>query len=170
VGTGLDLPLEQVLVGDRVALMRRVPPASVHAIFADSPYNLQLKDDLRRPDDSLVDGVDEAWDRFDGLPAYDALTREWLAEARRVLRKDGTQERHDLGHRQLPQRLPPRHRAAGPWLLDPERRRLAQGEPDAELPRPALHQRAPSTAVSDSTQNPYSFNGLVEPAMCSLSR
>jgi modification methylase len=90
VGTGLDLPLDQVLVGDAVEWMRRLPPASVHAIFADPPYNLQLKRDLRRPDDSLVDGVDEAWDRFESLPAYDAFTREWLTEARRVLRKDGT--------------------------------------------------------------------------------
>ncbi|MCO6416505.1 site-specific DNA-methyltransferase [Siccirubricoccus sp. KC 17139] len=90
VGTGLDLPLDKVLVGDCIALMRQLPPASVHAIFADPPYNLQLKGDLRRPDDSLVDGVDEAWDRFDDLAAYDAFTHEWLTEARRVLRKDGT--------------------------------------------------------------------------------
>src|SRR3954447_25145761 len=90
VGTGLDLPLDQIMVGDCIELMRRLPPASVHAIFADPPYNLQLKGDLRRPDDSLVDGVDDEWDRFDGLPAYDAFTRAWLTEARRVLRKDGT--------------------------------------------------------------------------------
>ena len=90
VGTGLDLPLDQVMVGDCIDLMRRLPPASVHAIFADPPYNLQLKGDLRRPDDSLVDGVDDAWDRFDDLPTYDAFTRAWLTEARRVLRKDGT--------------------------------------------------------------------------------
>jgi modification methylase len=90
VGTGLDLPLDQILVGDCIGLMQSLPPASVHAIFADPPYNLQLKGDLRRPDDSLVDGVDDAWDRFDDLAAYDAFTREWLTQARRVLRKDGT--------------------------------------------------------------------------------
>ncbi|HYZ33150.1 MAG TPA: site-specific DNA-methyltransferase [Crenalkalicoccus sp.] len=90
MGTGLDLPLDQVLVGDCTDVMRRLPPASAHAVFADPPYNLQLKGDLRRPDDSLVDGVDEAWDRFEGLAAYDAFTRAWLTEARRVLRKDGT--------------------------------------------------------------------------------
>ncbi|WP_375293318.1 site-specific DNA-methyltransferase [Siccirubricoccus sp. G192] len=90
MGTGLDLPLDQILVGDCIGLMQSLPPASVHAIFADPPYNLQLKGDLRRPDDSLVDGVDDAWDRFDDLAAYDAFTREWLTQARRVLRKDGT--------------------------------------------------------------------------------
>jgi modification methylase len=90
LGTQIDLPLDQVLVGDCIAWLKHLPPASVHAIFADPPYNLQLKGTLRRPDDSLVDGVDDAWDRFADLPAYDAFTREWLAECRRVLRRDGT--------------------------------------------------------------------------------
>ncbi len=90
VGTGLDLPLDQVLVGDCIALLRSLPPASVHAIFADPPYNLQLKGELRRPDDSVVDAVEDEWDRFDDFAAYDAFTREWLRECRRVLRKDGT--------------------------------------------------------------------------------
>ncbi|MGG5888889.1 site-specific DNA-methyltransferase [Falsiroseomonas sp. HC035] len=90
MGTGLDLPLDQVLVGDCIATLKRLPPASVHAIFADPPYNLQLKGTLRRPDDSLVDGVDDDWDQFADFAAYDAFTREWLIECRRVLRKDGT--------------------------------------------------------------------------------
>lgn len=88
--TGLDLPLDSVLRGDCIESLRRLPPASVHAVFADPPYNLQLKGALRRPDDSLVDAVDEEWDRFDDLAAYDRFTREWLTECRRVLRRDGT--------------------------------------------------------------------------------
>lgn len=71
-------------------MMQTLPPASVHCIFADPPYNLQLRGELRRPDDSVVDGVDEAWDRFADFQTYDAFTREWLSECRRVLRKDGT--------------------------------------------------------------------------------
>ena len=89
MGTSIDLPLDQVLVGDCVALLRSLPPASVHAIFADPPYNLQLKGELRRPDESVVDGVDDAWDRFADFASYDAFTRAWLTECRRVLRKDG---------------------------------------------------------------------------------
>ena len=85
-----ELPLDQVLLGDCVQLMRMLPPASVHCVFADPPYNLQLRGELRRPDDSLVDGVDEDWDRFTDFATYDAFTREWLAECRRLLRKDGT--------------------------------------------------------------------------------
>jgi modification methylase len=85
-----DLPLDQILRGDCVQMMRMLPPASIHCIFADPPYNLQLRGELRRPDDSLVDGVDEEWDRFTDFAEYDSFTREWLGEARRVLRKDGT--------------------------------------------------------------------------------
>jgi modification methylase len=85
-----ELPLDQVLLGDCVQLMGMLPPASVHCVFADPPYNLQLRGELRRPDDSLVDGVDEEWDRFSDFAAYDAFTRAWLTECRRLMRKDGT--------------------------------------------------------------------------------
>jgi len=85
-----ELPLDQVLLGDCVSMMRMLPTASVHCVFADPPYNLQLRGELRRPDDSLVDGVDEEWDRFTDFAAYDAFTRAWLTECRRLLRKDGT--------------------------------------------------------------------------------
>ncbi len=85
-----ELPLDQVLLGDCVRLMSMLPPASVHCVFADPPYNLQLRGELRRPDDSLVDGVDDDWDRFADFAAYDAFTRAWLLECRRLLRKDGT--------------------------------------------------------------------------------
>ena len=85
-----ELPLDQVLLGDCIPLMQMLPPASVHCVFADPPYNLQLRGELRRPDDSLVDGVDEEWDRFTDFATYDAFTRAWLTECRRLLRKDGT--------------------------------------------------------------------------------
>ena len=78
------------MLGDAVRMMRMLPAASIHCIFADPPYNLQLRGELRRPDDSLVDGVDEDWDKFTDFAAYDAFTREWLIECRRLLRKDGT--------------------------------------------------------------------------------
>jgi len=85
-----DLPLDQVLLGDCLAVMPLLPMSSVDCVFADPPYNLQLRGELRRPDDSLVDGVDDEWDRFDDFAAYDAFTRAWLTECRRTLRKDGT--------------------------------------------------------------------------------
>jgi modification methylase len=70
--------------------MNALPAGSVDLIFADPPYNMQLGGELHRPDNSRVDGVDDAWDRFDNFAAYDMFTREWLAAARRVLKDTGS--------------------------------------------------------------------------------
>ena len=83
------LPRNQILKGDCIAHMNALPEGSVDLIFADPPYNLQLKGDLHRPDNSKVDAVDDAWDQFSSFAAYDTFTREWLAAARRVLKPDG---------------------------------------------------------------------------------
>jgi modification methylase len=84
-----DLPLGQILPGDCIAAMRSLPTASIDMVFADPPYNLQLGGDLNRPDGSHVDAVTNDWDKFDSFAAYDAFTRAWLAEARRVLKPNG---------------------------------------------------------------------------------
>ncbi len=84
------LPLDRVLVGDCVSVMNALPEQSVDVIFADPPYNLQLANELLRPNHSRVDGVDNAWDKFSSFAAYDAFTREWLTAAKRVLKKTGT--------------------------------------------------------------------------------
>ncbi len=82
------LPLNTILAGDCIEAMNSLPEASVDLIFADPPYNLQLKGELHRPDNSRVDAVDDAWDQFSGFGAYDAFTRSWLAAARRILKPD----------------------------------------------------------------------------------
>lgn len=84
-----ELPLDQVVVGDCIAALKALPPASVDLVFADPPYNLQLGGDLRRPDDSLVDAVDDDWDKFASFADYDAFTRAWLSACRRALKPDG---------------------------------------------------------------------------------
>ncbi|MEO0914573.1 MAG: site-specific DNA-methyltransferase [Pseudomonadota bacterium] len=86
---GRTVPVDQILAGDCVAAMNALPEASVDLVFADPPYNLQLKGDLHRPDSSLVDAVDNDWDQFASFEAYDAFSREWLKAARRVLKPDG---------------------------------------------------------------------------------
>ncbi len=79
----------EVLVGDCIALMAQLAPHSVDLVFADPPYNLQLTGELVRPDNSRVDGVEDAWDKFADFAAYDRFTRAWLEAARRVLKPDG---------------------------------------------------------------------------------
>ncbi len=84
------LPLSTILGGDCIEAMRTLPDNSVDLVFADPPYNLQLGGDLNRPDGSQVDAVTDHWDQFDSFRAYDEFTRGWLAEARRVLKPDGS--------------------------------------------------------------------------------
>ena len=85
-----DLPHDTILEGDCIAEMAKLPDKSVDMIFADPPYNLQLGGELFRPEGGKVDACDDDWDKFDSLAAYDDFTREWLAEARRILKDDGT--------------------------------------------------------------------------------
>jgi len=84
------LPVGQILSGDCIEAMRSLPSASVDMVFADPPYNLQLGGDLSRPDGSHVDAVTDDWDKFDSFAAYDRFTRDWLTEARRVLKPNGS--------------------------------------------------------------------------------
>ena len=82
-------PLNRILAGDCIEVMNALPENSVDLIFADPPYNLQLKGDLHRPDNSKVDAVDDDWDQFDSFRAYDEFTTEWLKAARRILKPNG---------------------------------------------------------------------------------
>ncbi|MBA3730192.1 MAG: site-specific DNA-methyltransferase, partial [Sphingomonas sp.] len=84
------LPLDTIIEGECIGAMARLPDKSVDMIFADPPYNLQLQGDLFRPEGGRVDACDDEWDKFDSLATYDDFTREWLAEARRILKDDGT--------------------------------------------------------------------------------
>jgi len=78
-----------ILAGDCIEMMKTIPDGSIDLVFADPPYNLQLKGELHRPDNSKVDAVDDDWDQFATFAAYDKFTHAWLKEARRVLKPDG---------------------------------------------------------------------------------
>ena len=83
-------PRDAILIGDCLAEMARLPAASVDLVFADPPYNLQLEGALSRPDQSLVDGVDDDWDKFADFAEYDAFTRDWLTAVRRLMKPAAT--------------------------------------------------------------------------------
>ena len=83
------LPTGRVLHGDCLAHLRALPAGSIDLVFADPPYNLQLDRTLLRPNNTVVDGVDDQWDKFASFEAYDKFSREWLSECRRLLKPDG---------------------------------------------------------------------------------
>jgi len=80
----------RVIVDDCLKALRSLPEGSCDLVFADPPYNLQLASDLMRPNNTRVNGVDDAWDKFSSFAEYDQFTRAWLGECRRVLKPDGS--------------------------------------------------------------------------------
>jgi modification methylase len=86
----VSLPLGQIIERDCIEAMQSLPDGCIDMIFADPPYNLQLGGDLFRPEGGRVDAVDDEWDKFETFGAYDAFTRAWLTEARRILKPNGT--------------------------------------------------------------------------------
>ena len=85
-----SVPEDEIIIGDCLAELARLPDGSVDLVFADPPYNLQLEGALSRPDQSVVDAVDDDWDKFASFAHYDDFTRKWLTEARRILKPDAT--------------------------------------------------------------------------------
>ncbi len=85
----IEFPEGTITIGDCIELMGQVPEGSVDMVFADPPYNLMLKGELHRPNNSKVDAVDDAWDQIGDFAAYDKFTRAWLTAARRALKPDG---------------------------------------------------------------------------------
>lgn len=80
----------RIFHGDSIACMNKLPAKSVQLVFADPPYNLQLKQDLYRPNNTKVAGVDDEWDKFSSTSAYDDFTTAWLTACRRVMADDAT--------------------------------------------------------------------------------
>ncbi len=83
------IQLDRIIQGDCIEVLKTLPDESVDLIFADPPYNLQLSQELWRPNHTRVDGVDDAWDKFPDFNSYDEFSRAWLTESRRVLKSDG---------------------------------------------------------------------------------
>ena len=85
----IDKYLNKIILGDNLEILGKLPPKSVDLIFADPPYNLQLKNDLFRPNQTKVDGVFDKWDKFDSMENYDKFTKKWLLGCKRVLKDNG---------------------------------------------------------------------------------
>ncbi len=85
-----SLQLDCILEGDCIEVLKTLPDESVDLIFADPPYNLQLNQELWRPNLTRVDAVDDEWDHFSNFKSYDEFSHAWLVECRRVLKNDGS--------------------------------------------------------------------------------
>jgi modification methylase len=86
----MKLPLNQILKGNCIESLNSLPEKSIDLIFADPPYNLQLQNELHRPNMTKVDAVNDHWDQFTSFEAYDEFTRNWLTACKRVLKSTGS--------------------------------------------------------------------------------
>ncbi len=84
------LELDHIILGDCVKILKTVPDESIDLIFADPPYNLQLNQELWRPNQTLVDAVDDGWDQFPNFESYDDFSHAWLTESKRILKNNGS--------------------------------------------------------------------------------
>ncbi len=102
---------------DCLDALRHIPSNSIDLIFADPPYNLQLRaTDLRRPNETAVDGVFDAWDAFASFEDYDRFTEKWVQECRRILSPQGSLWVIGSYHNIF--RVGTRLQDAGFWLLN----------------------------------------------------
>lgn len=85
----LENIINNVILGDSIEIMKQIPDDSIDLIFADPPYNLQLENELYRPNETKVNGVSEEWDKFKSFEDYDNFTINWLKECKRILKKNG---------------------------------------------------------------------------------
>tara|TARA_B100000686_G_C16643543_1_gene891489 strand:- start:159 stop:1229 length:1071 start_codon:yes stop_codon:yes gene_type:complete len=80
----------KIINGNSLELLKKIPDKTFNLIFADPPYNLQIGEKLKRPDDSKVNGVNDKWDYFKNFKDYDVFCKAWLTECKRILKDDGS--------------------------------------------------------------------------------
>ena len=78
--------------GDCVELMRQMPANYVDMIFADPPYFLSEKDESRQPTNFPVIGTNYKgeWDVSNGFKNNFKFQQDWIKEAKRILKPEGT--------------------------------------------------------------------------------
>jgi site-specific DNA-methyltransferase (adenine-specific) len=84
-----EIQIDTIYQGDCLEILKTFPDKSVDLVFADPPYNMQTEGELLRTDGSSFNGVTEKWDKFNSLHDYDAFSKQWLTECKRVLKDDG---------------------------------------------------------------------------------
>ena len=80
----------KIINGDSLGELKKIPSESFDLIFADPPYNLQIGEKLKRPDNSKVSSVNDKWDHFESFEHYDNFCKIWLTECKRILKDNGS--------------------------------------------------------------------------------
>ena len=79
-----------IINGESLEVLKKIPSKTFDLVFADPPYNMQIGEKLKRPDNSKVHGVNDKWDQFLNFKHYDEFSKEWLKECKRILKDNGS--------------------------------------------------------------------------------
>ncbi len=80
----------RIINGESLEILKKIPSKTFDLVFADPPYNMQIGEKLKRPDNSRVHGVNDKWDRFLNFKHYDEFSKEWLKQCKRILKDNGS--------------------------------------------------------------------------------
>ena len=80
----------RIINGESLEVLKKIPNKTFDLVFADPPYNMQIGEKLKRPDNSKVHGVNDKWDQFLNFKHYDEFSKEWLKECKRILNDNGS--------------------------------------------------------------------------------
>ena len=80
----------RIVNGNSLEILKKIPDKTFDLVFADPPYNMQIGEKLKRPDNSKVNGVNDKWDQFLNFKHYDDFCKSWLKECKRILKDNGT--------------------------------------------------------------------------------
>ena len=80
----------KIINGESLKVLKKIPSKTFDLVFADPPYNMQIGEKLKRPDNSKVHGVNDKWDQFLNFKHYDEFSKEWLKECKRILKDNGS--------------------------------------------------------------------------------
>ena len=86
----MSMFINKIVNGNSLTVLKTIPSKTFDLVFADPPYNLQIGDTLKRPDNSKVNGVNDKWDQFKSFEDYDIFCKEWLIECKRILKENGS--------------------------------------------------------------------------------
>ena len=87
----IDQIRDKVILGNTFRVLKHLESEVFDLVFIDPPYNLQLpKKQLRRWSKTVVEGVNDDWDKFSSFQEYDEFITNLLNEIKRVLKPNGT--------------------------------------------------------------------------------
>jgi len=87
-----DKFLNSIILGDALKVLKKLPEEMFDMVFIDPPYFLQLpKKELKRwKAKTVVEGVNDEWDKFQSFEEYDRFIQTLLTEVKRVMKPNAT--------------------------------------------------------------------------------